>query len=215
MTKSTNVVGSIENHIDELTNFRSELKKRIPDFSDTTAWVLRAYHILSKQHLFPNYADVISELLDTACQRFKCDSGFVLKELSDDVLEVISHSKELSTYFVGQHIPIQNFQVIRAQQKDKVLCIADAASTVNLAKLSYTSSEPRAYLGCSINLSGQEQAYLCLFSHQPFSEEVGEQGLFILELLAEGIAGMTESQKMRVQRKSDDFAFKSLASGIQ
>lgn len=191
---------------DDVHRFCSELEKNIPSSTDKYAWVRRCYRILAHQHLYTTHADVMAELLDTACKRFACDAGFVFKAISDDVFELCSFSKELPSFFVGQHFTTKHFQVLSEQKQQRILQIRDTHNVTKPVKLAYTMGEPRAYMGAQILLSGQELACLCLFSSQPFPQGESEEDVLFLELLAEGIAGMMESQKVGAQRKSEDLA---------
>ena len=212
MTNFNSVMNPLGIQSNDLASFRADLDKQLPLPEGHSAWILRVYRILANQHLFPTYSDVIAELLDTACRRFQCDKGFVFKAISEDVFELCSFTTNQASYFVGQHIPLKNFEILSLQTAERILCVPDFRATVNNGKLAYTVEESRAYLGARMLLSGQELACLSLFSQQPFSGEIGEEGVLFLELLAEGIAGMMESQKARAQRKSEDQAIHASGS---
>jgi AraC-like DNA-binding protein len=206
VTEIQHVENLVEDESSALSIFRNELKSDVPSSENKTAWIHRCYRILANQHLFPTYAEVISELLDTACRRFKCDTGFVFKLIADDVFELCSFSGELPNCFIGQHVTTQNFSLLADQRQLRTLYLKNLSSDVKLANLAYTERKPGAYMGAKMALSGRELACICLFSQTPFSGEFEEEGVLFLELMAEGIAGMMESQKARVQRKSEDLA---------
>lgn len=205
MINSESVENSISKQGNDLIRFCTELEENVPSLEEKFAWLLRCYRILAKQHLYPTHADVIAELLDTACRRFQCDVGFVFKSISDDVYELSAYTKGLPSYFIGQHFTSKHFQILNQQKLEQILCVQDSHAT-NHGKFAYTVKESRAYLGTRMILSGQELSCLCLFSQEPFVKDIDEQDVLFLELLAEGIAGMMESQKVRAQRKSEDLA---------
>ncbi len=174
--------------------------------------VLHLYRILANQALFASHHDVMRALLDVGCARFHCDTAFVLRRISEQVYEIQGWRCDEPLYFVGQHISAAKFPCIRLHDENRVVIEADLTpSATNARGLAYNLSESRSYVGISLDLNSSERGVVCFLSGEAMPHEADSDDISLLELMAEGIACMTELQKARAQRKTEDLAI--FASG--
>lgn len=158
----------------------------------------------------------LEQLLKGGCRQFSLDYALLVRRLSQQVAEVccaVTPVGREETYFVGQHLPLEN---------TPTASVFDTKSTVSYRKgankgaypdgFAYNGVAINVYLGAWIQPSTSDPMALCLFSSAGNRNEFGSQDIEIIGLLAEGVAFMVDLQKSQAQRKLTDQAMLALGS---
>ncbi len=167
---------------------------------------------MANQQRFTSVNDAISCLLQRACLRFSMKRGLVLQAISRQVFEIKAVFDPLDDLFVGQHLTATKLNLIERHNEYKLIVEPNLSnSAVKAPQLAYNLEETAAYIGVSTVVGGSESGVVCFISNEPTEYSFDQEDLLVLELLAEGIACMTELQSARVPRKTEDLAI--FASG--
>ncbi len=195
----------------------------LPDFSptqmsdgdlkslDQSGSVQLLYRVLANHNKFSSFSSAMKVVLALGRAQFDASIAMLLRQISDEIFEIQAWSAE-DTFFIGQHIAISNLRSQRRFDEKRVFTVDDFAQVTSQPhSKAYNLEEIRACFGASLELSGSERGLLCFFDVRPRPLGITQENRLLLELMAEGIACMTELQKARAQRKTEDLAI--FASG--
>lgn len=164
------------------------------------------YRVLANHRQFSSFCEGINAILSTGRQHFSSKVAFVLRPISGDVLEVLAWSGK-EAFFVGQHVTIPELTVLDGNKEKSVFTVNNLAQITSQANSkAYNLDDVRICFGTDLELYGSERGLLCFFDSDARSSGFSQENVLLLELMAEGIACMTELQKARAQRKTDDLA---------
>lgn len=181
--------------------------------NESTADDVRAlYRILANQHRFNSATEVIQCLLERCCRRFAFQRGLVVQAISSQIFEIKAAFDPMDQLFVGQHLSAASLSPLpRHDDFDIIIELDLSGSSVKSPNLAYTLDETVAYAGASTLVGGTESGVVCFLTNEKSNYAFGQEDTLVLELLAEGIACMTELQSARAPRKTEDLAI--FASG--
>lgn len=170
------------------------------------------YRIIVNQKQFTSVSEAISAALYRVCQRFSLKRGLVLKAMSNQVFEIKAAFDPQGDLFVGQHLMLSPSDLLLKHQEYKIIVepnLNDLA--VKTPQLNYNLQGTVAYAGISTTVEGISSGVVCFLSDEHTDCSFGQEDMLVLELVAEGIACMTELQAARAARKTEDLAV--MASG--
>lgn len=196
----------------ELTAFSPDTLPVMAHYAgDRASCTQSLYRILANNRSFSSFSDAINAILFIGRSRFKLESALLLKPIADTVYEVQAWSSN-DVFFVGQHVSSKNIDTFSFKDAKGVYACTDARVVTSQGHPNaYNLDSNRAVIGVGLDLVGSERGFLCFFSEQALTRPFGIEDTLLLELMAEGIACMTDLQKARVQRKTEDLAL--FASG--
>ncbi len=184
--------------------------------SNMVARTIHLYRMLLGAGRVTGDSSGLQQLLTCGCRQFSLDYALLIRRLSQQVAEVccaVAPDGEEETYFVGQHLPLEN---------TPTASVFDTKSTVSFRKganigdypdgFAYNGVGINVYLGAWIQPSTSDPMALCLFSSTGKRDEFSSQDIEIIGLLAEGVAFMVDLQKSQAQRKLTDQAMLALGS---
>jgi AraC-like DNA-binding protein len=196
---------------EQLSHFSASEVADLPGSNNSYAWLQKLYRVLTHQHAFPAFKEAVGCFLEQGCLRYRCDVGLVLKQLSSRVFEVVGHSFEAKDFYVGQHITTENFSVLSMHEEEHYVSVKNFyTGATHIDHKAYNQESKLSYVGISLELPDGDSGVLCFLSAN-LEELAGQDDTVFLELMAEGIASMIESQNANTMRKTTDMA--AFASG--
>lgn len=177
------------------------------------------YRITANQNRFRSLTEAMSAILGLNCQRLGFQSGIVLQTMSDQVYEVKAVHDQSADLFVGQHLPASWLELAQKHRSQAIVVGADLqGATIHSSQFAYNLPRISAYLGITLPITsvlGSESGkgwIACFVSSEPLQGTIEAEDMLFLELLAEGIACMTDLQTSRAQRKTEDLAIHASGS---
>lgn len=170
------------------------------------------YRVVSNQYRYSGFQDRVNAILSIGKARFGCEHAFVLRQISDQVLELICVSSASERYYSGQHLPRVVFDRFSQNSKIKAVPESSAAGEPGVREMLSEYKLSGAYIGIKLTWQNPEPVILCFMSDSQLKSEFGKDNSLLLELMADGVACMMELQRTRVQRKHDDLALQASGS---
>jgi len=210
--KNTKLRALDEFQINEVSaQYKASSHNQVPSSANSYDWLQKLYRVLTHQHAFPAFNEAIGCFLEQGCLRYSGEIGLVLKQLSSKVYEVVGHSFRATDYYVGQHIQLDQLPPLAKHLDEYVVSVKNFyTEATHMADKAYNSQSILSYVGISMALPDSDGGVLCFLSSD-IDREIGEDDTVFLELMAEGIASMIESQNTNALRKTTDLA--AFASG--
>lgn len=171
--------------------------------------IIHMYRILAASASFESMVDAQSIMLELGCKRFGSDYAVLLKPISGEVYEVRSGFGR-EGIFVGQHFTLEESLRAYSQNKPTIVDLKQI-DTLNMSTSAYNQLKFRAYLGIPVKFAPASQGVLCFFWDEYRQTSVASEDVFILDLMAEGIACMASLQNNTARRSREDMA--AYASG--
>lgn len=164
------------------------------------------FRTLANLKRFSSSTEAITSILQVYCQRIGIDKALVVQPISDQVFELKAVYDPTGNLFVGQHIPTAWLQVALRHQTEALIIDNEIVhATTNASHLAYNLVEISAYVGIALPSLSTEGGAVSFFSSKPI-RALDKDDIVLLELVAEGIACMTDIQSARAQRKTEDLA---------
>lgn len=165
------------------------------------------YRILANQHHFNSATEVIQCLLERSCRRFSFQRGLVVQAISSQIFEIKAAFDPSDQLFVGQHLTAASLSPLPRHDGFNIITEPDFdSSSVKSPNLAYTLGETATYAETCTLVGGTESGVVCFISDEVSDYSFDQEDALVLELLAEGIACMTELQSARAPRKTEDLA---------
>ncbi len=202
----------------ESSSFHPSRSESIPvieqyDVRIQSEYLTFLYKVLASSQKLESHTEGINMLLASGLKRLDADFALVVRPVSTEVGQVVAFSGADESFYIGQHIAIGDSFCNHVLSK-KETCVYTNVSTedVKLSTAAYNGVEVGAYQGTIVESQNADPAILCFISSQPKVGETPAEDVFILELLAEGVAFMVDLQKAHAQRKLTDQAMFALGS---
>lgn len=172
-------------------------------FEDVQAF----YRIMANQRRFASVNDAIQAMLQRACFRFRMKRGLVLQSISSKVYELKAAFDPEGELFVGQHMALESIPLLEKHNEFQLVVEPNLPQlALKSTHMSYTLEETAAYVGVTTVVGGVSSGVVCFVSDEAMMASFEQEDVLVLELLAEGIACMTELQTARAPRKTEDLA---------
>lgn len=175
------------------------------NFLSVDECVMCLYRVLANSHQFDSYNEAICMMMDIGLKRFHADLAMLSHPISGTVHEVAAYAGDTDEFYIGQHVGVRQdlCHVVSNEQ-----CILNLPKVANGAfqnsSLAYNHAKIGAYLGSKIVVRSSKPDVLCFISHNERPDAYTPDDLLILDLMAEGIACMSELQTAQAQRKRTD-----------
>lgn len=167
--------------------------------------VMCLYRVLANSHHFDSYNEAISTMMSLGLKRFSADLAMLSHPISGTVHEVAAYAGNTEDFYIGQHVGVRS-DLCHQVSNDQ--CILNLPKVENRASqsstLAYNHTQIGAYLGSKIAARSSRPDVLCFISHNEQPNAYTPDDLLILDLMAEGIACMSELQTAQAQRKRTD-----------
>ena len=202
----------------ESSSFHQSRSGNVPeieefDLRDQKESVTYLYRLLANSQRLDSCIDGINRFLRAGIIRFGAEVALLIRPVSPQVAEVAAYVDKKERFYVGQHISIEGTPCSAVFSKNEAfICANINASTVNSPSVAYNGVQVGAYLGTFVNPFKAEPGVVCFISSRPRPEEYTVEDVALLELLAEGVACMTDQQRAQAQRKLTDQAMFALGS---
>ncbi|WP_246434735.1 helix-turn-helix domain-containing protein [Teredinibacter haidensis] len=180
------------------------------------------YRVLANSHIAESYNKAICLFLEAGIKRFTADFALVTRPLSSQVYEVVACVGNDEKFFVGQHLSLSGTLCEQVIAKNETCVHSNLPDQrVHSLSMAYNNTQVGAYLGTVVNSTHAERAVLCFMKAQSLGADTGDgsssggyssEDVAFLELLAEGVAFMTDQQLAQAQRKLTDQAMFALGS---
>jgi len=159
----------------------------------------------------------VNRLLEAGCVLFEAEYALLLKTLSSQVAEVVRYvdktNEERETFYVGQHLPMENTSTAHVIDKNETYASNKfSAMGVHPGGFAYNDVHVSEYLGTVVVPSSVEPMVVCFFSSEQRKSDYTPEDTETIELLAEGVACMIDLQKAQAQQKLTDQAMFALGS---
>lgn len=196
---------------EQMAPYDSSRAADVPETDNSYAWLQKLYRVLTHQHAFPAFNEAVGCFLQQGCLRYGCEVGLVLRRLSNSVFEVVGHSFQAEKFYVGQHLSIENIPPLSQHDDQSIVSVKNFyTEATHLGDKAYNLESMQSYIGVSLSLPDGGSGVLCFLSIS-LDDTVSNDDTVFLELMAEGIASMVESQNTNSLRKTTDLA--AFASG--
>ncbi|WP_121495384.1 helix-turn-helix domain-containing protein [Teredinibacter purpureus] len=193
------------------------------DMNTASDGVTFLYRVLANSHNVESYNRAVCLFLQAGIKRFNVEIGLVTRPVSSQVYEVVACAGNDENFFVGQHLSLNGtFCEDVIAKNETYICPKVPDHRVESLSMAYNNTQVDAYLGTVVNSTHAEQAVLCFLKTQSLgvrenagnysSEGYSSEDAAFLELLAEGVAFMTDQQLAQAQRKLTDQAMFALGS---
>ncbi|WP_246438992.1 helix-turn-helix domain-containing protein [Teredinibacter franksiae] len=177
------------------------------------------YRVLTTSHAAESCNQAIRLFLQAGLKRFDADIALVTRPVSAQVYEVVSCFGNDEKFFVGQHLSLDGTYCEQVITKNETyMCSKLPDQRVHSNSMAYNNTQVGAYLGTVVNSTHAKRAVLCFLKAQSLDAGTLASGGYssedaaFLELLAEGVAFMTDQQLAQAQRKLTDQAMFALGS---
>jgi len=177
------------------------------------------YRVLANSHVMDSYNRAICMFLEAGLQRFNADIALVTRPVSAQVYEVLACAGDDEKFFVGQHLSLNGTLCEKVITKNETFVCSNLQDEgVHSLSMAYNGTQVGAYLGSVVNSAHAERGVLCFLKAQSLNAEKDGKTQFsledaaFLELMAEGVAFMTDQQLAQAQRKLTDQAMFALGS---
>jgi len=189
-----------------------------------SAGVTYLYRILAGSHVMESYNEAVCKLLIAGLQRFDADVGLVARPVSAQRYEVLACAGDDEKFFVGQHLSLNDTLCEQVITKNETcVCSKVPDQGVHSLSMAYNNTQVGAFLGTVVSASQAETAVLSFIRSRSLDEKglgsgghsrtlYSDEDVTFLELLAEGVAFMTDQQLAQAQRKLTDQAMFALGS---
>jgi len=180
---------------------------------NTAEGVTYLYRVLTSSHVMESYNQAICLFLDAGLKRFDADVALVTRPVSAQVYEVIACVGDDEKFFVGQHLSLNGSLCEQVITKNETfVCSNLHQAGVHSLSMAYNGAPVGAYLGTVVNSAHAEKSVLSFLKKDCVGSEYEPEEIHFLELLAEGVAFMTDQQLAQAQRKLTDQAMFALGS---
>ena len=193
---STAIAPIVEDLIDHSINFSDQL--------DSVTYL---YQTICKSYSSESLNQSINQLMLAGIERYSADVGLLLRPVSQQVYEVHACVDANNEFFVGQHISPEDVLCGRVLNRNETCAVANVSQVPSQSgTLAYNGISIGAYIGTAVNSHYQDTSVLCFISGETRNLGYSHNDIALIELMAEGIAYMTDQQKAQAQRKNPDLA---------
>lgn len=177
------------------------------------------YRVLASSHSVESCNHAVRLFLQAGMKRFSAGVALVTRPISSQVYEVVACSGNDEKFFVGQHLSLEGTFCEHVITKNETfMCSKVSDQRVHSLSMAYNDTHVGAYLGTVVNSTNAKRAVLCFIQTQSLEAGAPPGGGYssedaaFLELMAEGVAFMTDQQLAQAQRKLTDQAMFALGS---
>lgn len=183
------------------------------NLQSTEEYLTFLYRTLASSQRLESHTEGIKLLLESGIKRFGAEIALVLRPVSSQKAQVLAYAGGDDSFYINQHIEITDSFCERVLNEKETCVYANVlAEDVKPSSAAYNGVQVGAYLGTFVNAQNSDPAILCFISSSSLVEEKVVKDVFLLELLAEGVAFMVDLQKAHAQRKLTDQAMFALGS---
>lgn len=183
------------------------------NMDDSVEAVTFLYRVLANSHVLESYNRATCMFLEAGLQRFNADVALVTRPVSAQVYEVIACAGDDEKFFVGQHLSLNGSPCERVITKNETfVCAKLHEDGVHSLSMAYNGTQVGSYLGAVVTSAHTDRSVLCFLTSQSVDCDYGPEYISFIELLAEGVAFMTDQQLAQAQRKLTDQAMFALGS---
>jgi len=129
------------------------------------------------------------------------------------VFEVYACAGGGDNFFVGQHLTLSGAFCEQVLTQNETCAIPDTSLfNVHSLNVAYNNTQVGAYLGTVVDSRNTDNAVLCFLSSVGKAGDFAVEDVSFVELLAEGVASMTDQHLAQAQKKLTDQAMFALGS---
>ncbi len=182
------------------------------------------YRVMANSHDFESFNEGTRSFLQAGMLRFDTGIAIVARPVSAQRYEVLACEGDDENFFVGQHLSLGDTLSERVITRNETCVYSNVHNQgVHSLTMAYNNTPVGAYLGTVVRPSNADPAVVCFIrahgleekrvGHGEFERAVySDEDVAFLELLAEGVAFMTDQQLAQAQRKLTDQAMFALGS---
>ncbi|SMF30765.1 AraC-type DNA-binding protein [Alteromonadaceae bacterium Bs31] len=182
------------------------------------------YRVVANSYQLDSCNEGIRNFLQAGVRRFDADVAIVTRPVSQQRYEVLACVGDDEKFYVGQHLSLAGTLCERVINENETCVYSNLHNQgVHSLTMAYNNTPVGAYLGTVVKPANTEPAVVCFIRAQGLEERrvgLGEydravysdEDVAFLELLAEGVAFMTDQQLAQAQRKLTDQAMFALGS---
>ncbi|WP_188151220.1 helix-turn-helix domain-containing protein [Teredinibacter waterburyi] len=200
------------------SGFHQSQPRTIPDISDydmdnPVETLTCLYRVLAHVQDLDSINQGVSLLLEVGLKRLKFDVALVTRPVSARVFEVYACAGGGDNFFVGQHLTLSGAFCEQVLTQNETCAIPDTSLfNVHSLNVAYNNTQVGAYLGTVVDSRNTDNAVLCFLSSVGKAGDFAVEDVSFVELLAEGVASMTDQHLAQAQKKLTDQAMFALGS---
>ncbi|TVZ38989.1 AraC-like DNA-binding protein [Alteromonadaceae bacterium 2753L.S.0a.02] len=181
--------------------------------ADPLSTVTYLYRVLAHASSLESANLAIRLLLDVGLQKLGADVAVLSRPLSTQVYDVVACSGDDEKFFVGQHLSLNGTlceEVITKNATCSYGILQD--KDVHSLSMAYNNTPVGAFLGTVVHSRHAGDSVMCFITGEAREPGYSDEDVAFIELLAEGVACMTDQQLAQAQRKLTDQAMFALGS---
>ncbi len=182
-------------------------------FNDSESRLKALFKVLVRSNHSDERTSGVMHYLNLGCAMFGMDYGLLLRPLSGQVAEVMAVGDNADSFYVGQHLTIENTFAAEIFEDEEPKVSARVIPTPSSVPVcTYNGHIVNSYVGAPLYTAKGETCAVVFFASSYLTKELQSSDIESLELLAEGVACMNDLHKSQSQRKMTDQAMFALGS---
>lgn len=172
-----------------------------------------SYRILANSYKYDSFNQAITSLLDAGIEKLGMETALLTRPVSAHVFEVVACGGACEGFYVGQHLTLQETPCLTVFQGNETCAYTNVERMCGkVPAMAYNQTQVGAYLGTCVQPHFAEPGVMCFTAPEARQTEFSAEDVVFLELLAEGVAFMTDQLRAQAQRKLTDQAMFALGS---